>query len=83
MTQSELKLGKDFLEKVKNDFQFDKSSPDYLGFLNCGDDITDDPGFMIVVQNQEEFGPIMEEMGIDTESGLWAEETVFVLTDND
>ena len=82
MTREELKLGVDFLKSVKNDFQFDKEDPGYLGFLNCGDDITDDPGFMIVVNNEEEFIPIMEEMGIDTESGIHAEETVFILIED-
>jgi hypothetical protein len=80
MDSKDIKIGVEFLKKVKNDFQFDKNSPDYLGFLNCGKDITDDPGFMIVVENQEAFEPIMEVMGIDTESGIDAEETVFVLT---
>jgi hypothetical protein len=80
MTREELELGIAFLESVKNDFQFDKNSPDYLGFLNCGEDITDHPGYMILVNNEEEFIDILEEMGIDTESGIHAEETVFVLS---
>jgi len=82
MTREELELGIAFLESVKNDFQFDKNSPDYLGFLNCGEDITDDPGYMIVVDNKETFIPIMEKMGIDTEAGIHAEETIFVLIED-
>jgi hypothetical protein len=79
MDSKDVRTGIDFLKSVKNDFQFDKNDPSYLGFLNCGEDITDDPGYMIVVNNQDVFEPIMEIMGIDTESGIHAEETVFVL----
>jgi hypothetical protein len=79
MTKNELELGIKFLKKVKSDFQFDKEDPGYLGFLNCGEDITDDPGYMIIVNRAEEFSWIMAEMGIGTESGIHAEETVFVL----
>jgi hypothetical protein len=82
MTKEELKLGVEFLEAVKSDFQFDKECPGYLGFLNCGDDITDHLGYMIVVNNKEEFIPIMEEMGIDTEAGIRAEETIFILIED-
>jgi hypothetical protein len=82
MNATELKLGIDFLESVKNDFQFDKEDPGYLGFLNCGEDITDDPGFMMVVNHEETFIPIMEEMGIDTEAGIHAEETIFILIED-
>jgi hypothetical protein len=82
MTQEELKLGIDFLETVKNDYQFDKESPDYLGFLNCGDDITDHPGYMMVVNHEDVFIPIMEEMGIDTEAGIHVEETIFILIED-
>jgi hypothetical protein len=79
MTKEEFKAGVLFLHNVKNDYQFNPNDPGYLGFLNCGEDITDDPGFMIVVDNQEEFKPIMEELGLTTEQGIHAEETVFTL----
>jgi hypothetical protein len=79
MTKEEFKAGVLFLHNVKNDYQFNHNDPGYLGFLNCGEDITDDPGFMIVVDNQEEFEPIMEELGLTTEQGIHAEETVFTL----
>jgi hypothetical protein len=79
MTKEEFKTGVLFLISVKNDFQFNPNSPGYLGFLNCGEDITDDPGFMVVVNNQEEFEPILGALGISTEEGIHAEETVFVL----
>jgi hypothetical protein len=79
MTKEEFKTGVLFLIKVRNDYQFDQMDPGYLGFLNCGEEITDDPGFMILVKNQEEFEPIMEGLGIDTESGIYAEETVFII----
>ena len=81
MKPSQFELGIKFLLNVKNDFQFDKTSPDYLGFLNCGHDITDDQGFMVIVEHQEEFEPIMEALGIGTESGIHEDETVFILTD--
>jgi hypothetical protein len=79
MTKEEFKAGVLFLHNVKNDYQFNPNDPGYLGFLNCGEDITDDPGFMIVVDNQEEFKPIMEELGLTTEQGIHTEETVFTL----
>ena len=79
MTKEEFKAGVLFLLSVKNDFQFNPTSPGYLGFLNCGEDITDDPGFMIVVNNQEEFEPILSGLRLTTEEGINAEETVFIL----
>jgi hypothetical protein len=79
MTSDELTAGILFLIKVKGDYQFNQDSPDYLGFLNCGEDITDDPGFIVVVENQKEFEPIMKQMGIGTESGIRKEETIFTL----
>jgi hypothetical protein len=79
MTKEEFKAGVLFLHNVKNDYQFNPNDPGYLGFLNCGEDITDDPGFMIVVDNQEEFEPIMEGLGLTTEQGIHADETVFTL----
>ena len=62
MTKEEFKAGVLFLHNVKNDYQFNPNDPGYLGFLNCGEDITDDPGFMIVVDNQEEFEPTMDDI---------------------
>ena len=79
MTVEEFKAGILFLINVRNDFQLDPNSPGYLGFLNCGEDITDDPGFMVVVKNQEEFHQYLESLGLDTEEGIRAEETVFIL----
>jgi len=79
MTLDEFKAGALFLIRVRNDYQFDQESPDHLGFLNCGEDITDDPGFMALVKNQEEFESIMEGLGLDTEEGIHEEETVFIL----
>jgi hypothetical protein len=79
MTKEEFKAGVLFLISVKNDFQFNPNSPGYLGFLNCGEEITDDPGFMIVVNNQEEFEPILSGLRLSTEEGINADETVFVL----
>lgn len=78
MTKEEFKMGVLFLIRVRNDYQFEEG-PDHLGFLNCGEDITDDPGFMIVVKNSEEFEPIMKELSLTTESGIHEEETVFIL----
>jgi len=52
-----------------------------LGFLNCGEEITDDPGFKIVVDHSEEFEPIMDGLNLTTESGLDLEETVFIIKD--
>jgi len=79
MTKEEFKAGVLFLIKVRNDYQFDLESPDYLGFLNCGEEITDDPGFLAVAKNPNEFESIMEELGLTTESGIDTDETVFTL----
>lgn len=78
MTKEEFKAGVLFLISVKNDYQLDPDSPDHLGFLNCGEDITDDPGFRVVANDPEEFESIMEGLGLDTESGIHLEETVFI-----
>jgi hypothetical protein len=79
MTTQEFKLGVDFLKTVKNDFQLDKNDPGYLGFLNCGIEITDDPGFAILAKYPSKFASVMEEMGIGTEDGIREDETVFIL----
>jgi hypothetical protein len=79
MTPQEFKLGVDFLKTVKNDFQLDKNDPGYLGFLNCGIGITDDPGFAILAKYPSKFASVMEEMGIGTEDGIREDETVFIL----
>ena len=79
MTNEEYQLGVDFLNRVKNDFQFDKNDPGYLGFLNCGIGITDDPGFAILVKYPSKFTAVMKEMGIDTEEGIHEDETVLIL----
>jgi hypothetical protein len=79
MTADELTAGIQFLMKVKSDYQFNPDGPEYLGFLNCGEDITDDPGFIVVVENPKDFTPIMNQMGIGTESGINRDETIFIL----
>lgn len=80
MTLNEFKAGTLFLIRVRNDYQFDQESPDHLGFLNCGEEITDDPGFRTFAKNPKEFEQVMAELGLATESGVDLEETVFVLT---
>ena len=81
MTKEDFKTGVLFLIGVRNDFQFDPMDPGYLGFLNCGEEITDDPGFKIVVDHSEEFESIMDELNLTTESGFDIEETVFIIKD--
>ncbi|CAB4175187.1 hypothetical protein UFOVP972_123 [uncultured Caudovirales phage] len=79
MTKEEFKAGVLFLLSVKNDYQFDPDSPDHCGFLACDQEITDDPGFMIVANNPEEFELILEGLGLGTEEGIHVETTVFIL----
>jgi hypothetical protein len=67
----------------RKDFQFDRKDQGYLGFLNTGVPLlSDEDGetFKFIVKNQDIFSPIMEELGLRTESGLDEEETVFIVT---
>lgn len=69
----------------RNDFQFDKEDPDYLGFLNTGVDLLseeDGETFRFIVKNQELYKPVMDKLGLTTEMGFDEEETVFVLTED-
>jgi len=80
MTIDEFKAGALFLIRVRNDYQLDQESPDHLGFLNCGEEITDDLGFRVFAKNPKEFEQVMAELSLATEKGVSLEETVFVLT---
>jgi hypothetical protein len=87
MTKSEfvqVMKGVTLLMDFRNDFQFDPESPDYLGFLNTGVPLlSDEDGetFRFIVNNQEEYSPIMEKLGLTTEQGFDEDETVFRLVD--
>ena len=77
--------GVTLLINFRNDFQFDRESPNYLGFLNTGVDLLseEDAGtFRFIVKNQEFYKPVMDSMGLTTEMGFDEEETVFVLTED-
>jgi hypothetical protein len=68
----------------RNDFQFDKEDPGYLGFLNTGVPLlSDEDGetFRFIVNNQDQYASVMEKLGLTTEQGLDEEETVFRLVD--
>lgn len=88
MTKSEFEQiikGVTLLIDFRNDFQFDKEDPGYLGFLNTGVDILsgeDVDTFRFIVKNQELYKPVMDKLGLTTEMGFDEEETVFVLTED-
>lgn len=69
----------------RNDFQFDKEDPGYLGFLNTGVDLLseeDGETFRFIVKNQEIYKPVMDKLGLTTEMGFDEDETVFVLLED-
>jgi hypothetical protein len=88
MTKSEfvqIMKGVILLIDFRNDFQFDREDPDYLGFLNTGVPLlSDEDGetFRFIVNNQEFYNPVMDKLGLTTEMGFDEEETVFVLTED-
>ena len=88
MTKSEfvqVMKGVTLLMDFRNDFQFDKEDPDYLGFLNTGVPLlSDEDGetFRFIVENQEFYNPVMDKLGLTTEMGFDEDETVFVLTED-
>ena len=87
MTKSEfvqVMKGVTLLIDFRNDFQFDPESPDYLGFLNTGVPLLGEEDveiFRFIVNNQEEYAPVMEKLGLTTEQGFDEDETVFRLVD--
>ena len=87
MTKSEfvqVMKGVTLLMDFRNDFQFDKEDPNYLGFLNTGVPLLgeeDVETFRFIVNNQEEYAPVMEKLGLTTEQGFDEDETVFRLVD--
>ena len=88
MTKSEfvqVMKGVTLLIDFRNDFQFDKEDPNYLGFLNTGVPLlSDEDGetFRFIVENQEFYNPVMDKLGLTTEMGFDEDETVFVLTED-
>lgn len=88
MTKSEfvqVMKGVTLLMDFRNDFQFDREDPDYLGFLNTGVPLlSDEDGetFRFIVENQEFYNPVMDKLGLTTEMGFDEDETVFVLTED-
>ena len=88
MTKSEfvqVMKGVTLLIDFRNDFQFDKEDPGYLGFLNTGVPLlSDEDGetFRFIVENQEFYSPVMDKLGLTTEMGFDEDETVFVLTED-
>ena len=88
MTKSEFEQiikGVTLLINFRNDFQFDKESPNYLGFLNTGVDLLseeDGETFRFIVKNRELYKPVMDKLGLTTEMGFDEDETVFVLLED-
>jgi hypothetical protein len=88
MTKSEfvqIMKGVTLLIDFRNDFQFDKEDPGYLGFLNTGVPLlSDEDGetFRFIVENQEGYSSVMDKLGLTTEMGFDDDETVFVLTED-
>ena len=87
MTKSEfvqVMKGVTLLIDFRNDFQFDKEDPNYLGFLNTGVPLlSDEDGetFRFIVNNQDQYALVMEKLGLTTEQGFDEDETVFRLVD--
>jgi hypothetical protein len=87
MTKSEfvqIMKGVILLIDFRNDFQFDKGDPGYLGFLNTGVPLLSDEDaetFKFIVNNQDQYASVMEKLGLTTEQGFDEEETVFRLID--
>jgi hypothetical protein len=87
MTKSEfvqIMKGVILLIDFRNDFQFDKEDPEYLGFLNTGVPLLSDEDaetFKFIVNNQDQYASVMEKLGLTTEQGFDEEETVFRLID--
>jgi hypothetical protein len=87
MTKSEfvqIMKGVILLIDFRNDFQFDKEDPGYLGFLNTGVPLlSDEDGetSKFIINNQDQYSSVMEKLGLTTEQGLDEEETVFRLID--
>jgi hypothetical protein len=87
MTKSEfvqIMKGVILLIDFRNDFQFDKEDPGYLGFLKTGvPRLSDEDGetFKFIVNNQDQYASVMEKLGLTTEQGFDEEETVFRLID--
>jgi hypothetical protein len=87
MTKSEfvqVMKGVTLLIDFRNDFQFDKEDPNYLGFLNTGVPVlSDEDGetFRFIVNNQDQYALVMEKLGLTTEQGFDEDETVFRLVD--
>jgi hypothetical protein len=87
MTKSEfvqVMKGVTLLIDFRNDFQFDKEDPGYLGFLNTGVPLLSEEDvetFRFIVENQDQYAPVMEKLGLTTEQGFDEDETVFRLVD--
>ena len=88
MTKSEfvqVMKGVTLLMDFRNDFQFDKNDPGYLGFLNTGVDLLSDEDaetFRFIIRNLEFYNPVLDKLGLTTEMGFDEGETVFVLTED-
>mgnify|MGYP000131501455 CR=1 FL=1 len=88
MTKSEfvqIMKGVTLLIDFRNDFQFDKEDPGYLGFLNTGVPLlSDEDGetFRFIIRNLEFYNPVLDKLGLTTEMGFDDDETVFVLTED-
>lgn len=69
-----------FLMDVANDYQFDKSHEDYLGFLNVGNGLEYDLTWIEIVHpaNRHFVLHIMDQLNLSTENGLHLDETIFV-----
>jgi len=72
------------LNDVAADYQFDKSSPDYLGFLNCS--LIDDgwpeiERYVVAVfltRERSILDTMLKERGLDIEAGADLEEIIFI-----
>lgn len=85
MTGLEAIMAAEFLAWVRSDFQLDRASPNYLGFVNLSNTDFLEPrllvGFAVFVHNYREFSGLLRNLGLELESMPSLEETIFELVE--
>lgn len=82
--KDQLDIMRRIISDVAADYQFDKNSPDYLGFLNCSpidDNWPEIERYVMAVFLSREraiLDTMLEERGLDIEAGADLEEIIFI-----
>ena len=72
------------ISDIAADYQFDKNSPDYLGFLNCSpidDEWPEIERYVMAVflsRERKLLGSMLKERGLDIEAGADLDEIIFI-----